>query len=112
MSRREDYTRAKMRAAPVDDDIIFMLFGLLIADDHGLEFATEAGGASWIKYLPYACTAEALALDNLKKIFPPACPAREIIHTANGSARISGPTLGDTWRRASPNGPRKWYIMA
>ena len=62
-----EYTEAGMNGVPVDDDIIYTLLGLLIAEDHGLDFKTEEVGKSWLKYLPYACTAEEIALANLKK---------------------------------------------
>ena len=67
MSRREEYTRAGLHGVPVDDDIAYTLLGLLIAEEHGPEFTTDDVGKAWIKYLPYACTAEEVALDNLKK---------------------------------------------
>lgn len=71
MSPRENYTRKKMRGVPVDDDTIYTLLGLLIAEEHGPGFSTADVGASWIKYLPYACTAEDVALKNHKKGIQP-----------------------------------------
>jgi ADP-ribosylglycohydrolase len=67
MSKREAYTQSCMKGVPVDDDIIFTLLGLLIAEDHGPEFTVDDVGKAWVKYLPYACTAEEVALNNLKK---------------------------------------------
>lgn len=61
------YTLAGMDGVPVDDDITYTLLGLLIAEDYGLDFNTEQVGKAWVKYLPYACTAEEVALNNLKK---------------------------------------------
>ena len=61
------YTGTGLDGVPVDDDITYTLLGLLIAEDHGLDFKTEDVGAAWLKYLPYACTAEDIALKNLKK---------------------------------------------
>ena len=52
---------------PVDDDITYTLLGLLIAEECGLGFDTGDVGKCWLKYLPYACTAEDIALKNLKK---------------------------------------------
>jgi ADP-ribosylglycohydrolase len=68
---REMYTRDKMDGIPVDDDIAYTLLGLLIAEDHGIDFTVDSVGAAWVKYLPYACTAEAVALENLKKGIAP-----------------------------------------
>ena len=63
----EDYTRSGMKKVPVDDDITYTLLGLLIAEEYGIDFTTEDVGRAWLKYLPYACTAEDVALKNLKK---------------------------------------------
>ena len=65
------YTSEGMDGVPVDDDIAYTLLGLLIAEDCGLDFRTEDVGKCWLKYLPYACTAEDIALKNLKKGVPP-----------------------------------------
>jgi len=62
-----NYTMEGLDGVPVDDDITYTLLGLLIAEDCGLNFNTEDVGKSWLKYLPYACTAEDVALKNLKK---------------------------------------------
>lgn len=63
----ENYTREHMNKVPVDDDITYTLLGLLIVEDYGIHFTTEDVGKAWLKYLPMACTAEKVALDNLKK---------------------------------------------
>jgi ADP-ribosylglycohydrolase len=70
MSTREAYTREKMNGVPVDDDIAYTLLGLLIAEEYGPDFTVGDVGKAWVKYLPIACTAEALALENLKKGVP------------------------------------------
>jgi ADP-ribosylglycohydrolase len=62
-----DFTLEGINGVPVDDDITYTLLGLLIAEDCGLDFNTEDVGKCWLKYLPYACTAEDIALRNLKK---------------------------------------------
>lgn len=72
MSPREHYTKQKMNGVPVDDDIAFTLLGLLTVEDSGPDFTIEDNGKAWLKYLPYACTAEEVALENLKKGVPAA----------------------------------------
>lgn len=62
----QEYTRDSMNGVPVDDDIMYTLLGLLIAEDYSVDFTTEDVGKAWLKYLPYACTAEHVALNNLK----------------------------------------------
>ncbi len=71
VSPREDYTRGKLKGVPVDDDITYTLLGLLILEDFGPRFTVEDVGAAWLKYLPYACTAEDVALRNLKSGISP-----------------------------------------
>lgn len=70
VSRCDSYTRNKMDGVPVDDDITYTLLGLLVLEDHGPDFTIEDVGKAWLKYLPYACTAERVALENLKKKVP------------------------------------------
>jgi len=77
MSKHEDYTRDRMKGVPVDDDIVYTLLGLLIAEDYGLDFTVDEVGKGWLKYLPVACTAEDVALKNLKKGVPAAKAAEK-----------------------------------
>ena len=63
---RESYTRPKMRHIPVDDDMTYTVLGLLLLEEYGPEFTTADVGKGWLKYLPMACTAEAVALANLR----------------------------------------------
>ncbi|MCL2639689.1 MAG: ADP-ribosylglycohydrolase family protein [Phycisphaerales bacterium] len=66
-SRAVEYTRGVMKGVPVDDDVAYTLLGLLIVEDFGAGFGTAEVGKAWLKYLPLACTAEHVALENLKK---------------------------------------------
>lgn len=73
MSPCSAYTRDGMDGVPVDDDITYTQLGLLIMEDHGVNFTVDDVGEAWKKYLPYACTAEEVALNNLNA----GVPARE-----------------------------------
>lgn len=75
LSPREAYTRGKMDGVPVDDDIAYTLLGLLVLEDFGPGFSIEDNGKAWLTYLPYACTAEHVALANLKAGVPAAAAA-------------------------------------
>ena len=66
-----EYTRGGLNGIPVDDDIAYTLLGLLIAEDNGVDFTVEDVGKAWLKYLPYACTAEDVALKNLREGISP-----------------------------------------
>jgi ADP-ribosylglycohydrolase len=109
MSPREAYTRGKMSGVPVDDDITYTLLGLLIAEEYGPDFTTADVGAAWIKYLPYACTAEEVALKNLKKRIP----------AINAGARnnpycewIGADIRADPWGYMAPGWPERATEMA
>ena len=64
------YMKHNMRSVPVDDDVIYTELSLLIMEECGCDFTTEDVGKMWRKYLPLACTAEEIAVNNLKKNIP------------------------------------------
>ncbi|NLF19007.1 MAG: ADP-ribosylglycohydrolase family protein [Lentisphaerae bacterium] len=109
MSLREDYSRQKMCGVPVDDDIIYTLLGLLIAEEYGPEFSTADVGASWLKYLPYACTAEHVALENLKN----GIPASRAGAQDNPYCEWIGASIrADPWGYMAPGWPEQAASMA
>ncbi|MDD4422179.1 MAG: ADP-ribosylglycohydrolase family protein, partial [Eubacteriales bacterium] len=63
---RTKYSRDGIDGVPVDDDVTYTILGLLIVEKYGFDFITEDVGEFWKEYLPYACTAEMVALDNLR----------------------------------------------
>ena len=62
----KEFSRTHMDGVPVDDDIVYTILGLLIVEDYGLDFTTADVGKAWVKRLPFGCTAEGVALNNLK----------------------------------------------
>lgn len=104
-----DYTKPGLKGVPVDDDVTYTLLGLLIAEDCGLDFTVEDAGRCWVKYLPYACTAEDVALKNLKAGV-----------SANQAAEIDNPYVqwigadirSDPWGYLAPGLPEKAAEMA
>lgn len=105
----DDYTRAKMSYAPADDDITYTMLGLLIAEDFGLNFTTEDVGKAWVKYLPVACTAEAVALNNLKK----GVDAQEAAEVDNPYCQWIGADIrSDPWAYMAPGNPEKAAELA
>ena len=109
VSRCDAYTRGKIDGVPVDDDITYTVLGLLIAEEYGLNFTTDEAGAAWLKYLPYACTAEDVALTNLK-IGIPALLAGE---TENPYREWIGADIrSDPWGYLAPGLPEKAAAMA
>ncbi|MCR4616018.1 MAG: ADP-ribosylglycohydrolase family protein [Clostridiales bacterium] len=59
--------RDVMNGCPRDDDVTYTLLSLLIMERYGKSFTTEDVGEFWKQYLPMACTAEQMALENLRK---------------------------------------------
>lgn len=109
ISRREAYTRDKMKGVPVDDDIAYTLLGLLIVEEYGPRFTVAQVGKAWLKYLPFACTAEAVALDNLKKKIP-ADKAAEIDNPF--PEWIGAAIRADSWGYLAPGWPERAAHMA
>jgi ADP-ribosylglycohydrolase len=104
MSRRDAYTRSGMDGVPVDDDIAYTLLGLLILEDHGPDFTVEQVGESWLKYLPTACTAERVALANLKD----GIPAERAAEVENPYTEWIGADIrSDPWGYAAAGWPEK-----
>jgi ADP-ribosylglycohydrolase len=108
-NRCYDYTREGLKAVPVDDDVVYTLLGLLIAEDYGVNFSTEEVGKAWLKYLPYACTAEDIALRNLKK----GISALEAADIDNPYCQWIGADIrSDPWAYIAPGCPEKAAEMA
>jgi ADP-ribosylglycohydrolase len=108
-SECRSYTRTGLDGVPVDDDVAYTLLGLLIAEDHGLDFSTDDVGTAWLKYLPYACTAEDVALKNLKR----GVPARTAADKDNPFAQWIGADIrSDPWAYLAPGLPERAAGMA
>jgi len=98
------YTKGQMDGVPVDDDITYTILGLLIMEDYGPDFTIEDVGAAWVKYLPYACTAEEIALENLKN----GVPALEAAEKGNPFVQWIGADIrSDPWGYLAPGLPEK-----
>ena len=103
-SLREDFTPSKMDGVPTDDDLNYTLLGLMIMEEYGLDFTTDQLGEAWIKYLPFAFTAEGIALDNLRKGVPPMQAAEVDNCFLNW---IGADIRSDPWGYAAPGWPEK-----
>jgi ADP-ribosylglycohydrolase len=109
MSRREEYTRNVLDGVPVDDDIVYTLLGLLIIEEHGPDFTVDDVGKAWLKYLPHACSAENVALNNLKK----GVPAFRAGEKNNPYCEWIGADIrSDPWAYMAPGWPERAATMA
>jgi len=87
-----------------DDDLIYTELGLLILEEYGPDFTSKDVGKAWLKYLPMACTAERVALENLKKgLTPPRTAAKDNPYIDWIGADIRS----DPWGYAAPGWPEK-----
>jgi len=104
-----EYTRGGMNGVPVDDDIAYTLLGLLIVEEFGPDFTTEDVAKAWLTYLPFACTAEHIALMNLKA----GVPARKAAEKDNPYCQWIGADIrSDPWGYMAPGLPEKAAEMA
>jgi len=108
-SRCKEYTLPLMNGVPVDDDIAYTLIGLLIVEEYGPKFTTADVGRAWVKYLPVACTAEEVALKNLKA----GIPANRAALKGNPYVQWIGADIrSDPWGWLAPGWPEKAAEMA
>ncbi len=109
MSLCSEYTLPLMNGVPVDDDIAYTLLGLLILEEYGPKFTTADVGKAWVKYLPLACTAEEVALNNLKA----GIPASKAALKENPYVQWIGADIrSDPWGWLAPGWPQKAAEMA
>ena len=103
-SPRSHFTPSEMDGVPTDDDIIYTQLGLIILEEYGLDFSIEDVGAAWVKYLPFAFTAEGIALNNLRAGVPP----RQAAVVDNPCEQFIGADIRcDPWGYAAPGYPEK-----
>jgi len=101
---RINFLKKNLRYAGTDDDLTYTLLGLLILEDYGPGFTTADVGKAWLKYLPMACTAEAIALANLKA----GVSAEECGVKNNPFVDWIGADIrSDPWAYAAPGWPEK-----
>lgn len=104
-----DYLAGKLRYVPVDDDLTYTLLGLLILEEYGPSFTTADAAAAWLKYLPMACTAEHVTLENLKAGVAPLEAAEK---NNPYQAWIGADIRSDPWAYAAPGWPERAAELA
>ncbi len=93
----------KFASSPPNDDSDLMLAALLAVRERGIQLTARDLAECWIKYVPGACTAELVALQNFKRgIWPP-----ESATTGNPYAEWIGAQMRvDLWGMMAPGLPR------
>lgn len=87
-----------------DDDLIYTALGILVLEEKGIDFTAEDVGEMWLKYLPMACTAERVALENLRKGLKP--PQTALVGNPYFEW-IGADIRSDPWGYAAPGLPEK-----
>lgn len=85
-----------------DDDLLYTLLGLVILEEHGLDFTEDDVADAWLKYVPFACTAEKVALENLRAGLRPPLTAQ--INNPD-SEWLGADIRSDPWGYAAPGMP-------
>lgn len=66
VNKRTEYLRDNLKSVPVDDDITYPVLNLLLLEKYGKNYTVGDVGKLWLEILPYACTAEDEALQQLR----------------------------------------------
>jgi ADP-ribosylglycohydrolase len=105
----KDYLKGNIRAVPVDDDLTYTVLGLLILEEYGPDFTVDDVARAWLKYLPAACTAEHVTLENLRKGVPPMKAGEK---DNPYQEWIGADIRSDPWAYAAPGWPERAADMA
>ena len=73
-SRFEEYTKGNIVAVPADDDVAYTLLGLIMMEEHGLEFTTDDVARMWDRYLNWIFT----DMENAMKLWRNGVPAQNM----------------------------------
>jgi len=109
LTPRRKFLKAHIDRIGTDDDLTYTLLGLLILEDYGIDFSTHDVGAAWLRYLPMACTAERVALDNLRKGIQP--PQTALVDNPF-LEWIGADIRSDPWGYAAPGLPEAAATLA
>jgi ADP-ribosylglycohydrolase len=103
------FLRDEMIFLMPDDDLLYTLLGLLILEEYGPGFTPEDVGRAWLRYVPFACTAEKHALDNLRRGMKP--PETAYVNNPDGEY-LGADIRADPWGYACAGLPELAAEMA
>lgn len=67
VDKRSSYSLNGINCVPVDDDVTYTVLNVLLLEKYGKDYSLDDVAQLWKDVLPYACTAEECALDELAK---------------------------------------------
>lgn len=108
-TRLSDIIRPFIRSMASDDDMMYSVLNLMILEEYGIDFTPDDVGDAWLKYLAQVCTAEKMALRNLRAGLKP--PETAIVDNPYWEW-IGASIRADTWGWVSPGRPEMAAEMA
>lgn len=103
------FLKDQITSVAADDDLAYTVIGLHALEEHGFDFTSDALGGEWVDHLPVACTAEEVALNNLKRgILPPASGQADNPYSEWIGAQIRA----DIWGYVAPGQPELAATLA
>ncbi|MFB3894845.1 MAG: ADP-ribosylglycohydrolase family protein [bacterium] len=73
---KNKFARDLIEYVGADDDLAYLIINLVIIETYGQKFTCKDVGKEWVERLPIACTAEDVAIKNMKKGILPQKSAR------------------------------------
>jgi ADP-ribosylglycohydrolase len=99
----KNFLRENLKGSPPNDDSDLMLTSLLALRDYGVDLTPRNVADAWVKYVPGACTAELVALENFRKgIWPPESAQKDNPYPEMIGAQMRG----DIWGMIAPGQPK------
>ena len=108
VSPRYKFSLDKIDQVEVDDDITYTILNTLLLEKYGFNYTKENLKELWLDLLPYACTAEDVALQNLKK----GVPVNQIKTNLEMTDLIGAAIREDVFGYVCPNDPQKAFNLA
>ena len=108
VSPRYKFSLDYINQVEVDDDITYTVLNILLLEKYGFNYTKENLKDLWLDLLPYACTAEDVALQNLKK----GIPVENIKTNLDMTDLIGAAIREDVFGYICPNEPKKAYDLA
>lgn len=86
----------------MNDDTTFQILGLHVLEEHGPGFTSTDLGLEWVEHIPFALTAEGVAIENLKRGLIPPATARQ---NNPYNEWVGGAMKAEIWGLLTPGNP-------
>lgn len=100
----ENFLKGRISFVGPDDDLAYTIIGLHALEARGMDLTSRQLGEEWVDHLPLACTAEELALNNMRRgVWPPDSRGGDNPY----SEWIGAAIRADVWGYVWPGNPEK-----